>query len=129
MSGRNGDSSDSSQQVSYIPVPSVYLDEVMPWLTDTEWRVLLVVIRQTLGWNKERDWITRSQMAYRTGRSQDAVTRAVEGLVRCGLIAVEDERGAVMESATERRRHSRDRLHYRLLPVTDDSGNSLETRL
>ena len=124
MSGRIGGSGGSGSlgslgsQPSYIPVPSVYLDEVMPWLTDTEWRVLLVVIRQTVGWNKERDWITRSQMAFRTGRSQDAVTRAVDGLVRAGLIVVENEKGVVMSDALERRRRSRDRLHYRIVPVT-----------
>ena len=115
MSGRKG---ASNSQASFVPVPSVYLDEVMPWLTDTEWRVLLVVIRQTIGWNKERDWITRSQLAYKTGRSQDAVTRAVEGLVRAELIVVEDGHGEVMPSPMERQRRSRERLHYRILTVT-----------
>lgn len=46
-------------------VPNVILDEWMPKLKDIELRVLLVVVRQTLGWlenaetgtRKEKDWI------------------------------------------------------------------------
>jgi hypothetical protein len=53
----------------FVPVPAFYLDRAMPVLTDTELRVLLVVIRQTLGWaaggqagnRKERDWISLRQ--------------------------------------------------------------------
>ena len=117
MTGRGG---APSAREPFVPVPSAYLDDVMPWLTDTEWRVLIVVLRQTVGWKKERDWITRSQIAYKTGRSQDAVTRAVEGLVRVGLIAVEDVSGTTLASAGERRRRSRDRLHYRLRQITPE---------
>lgn len=34
----------------WIPFPRVLVDEVMPDLTDTEWRVLTVIVRQTIGW-------------------------------------------------------------------------------
>ncbi|MES2464667.1 MAG: replication protein [Armatimonadota bacterium] len=108
----------SGESAPFVPVPCAYIDEIMPWLTDTEWRVLVVVIRQTRGWKKERDWIARSQLAYRTGRSLDAVSRAVDGLARSGLILIEDGSGNLLRSPAERRRRSRDRLHYRLEPVT-----------
>lgn len=56
------------------PVPVALIDRVMPTLRDTELRVLLVVVRQTLGWQvgkdpylrKERDWLTQSQLMRRT---------------------------------------------------------------
>ncbi len=62
-----------------IPVPNRLVDEVLPTLKDTELRVLLIVLRQTLGWRegsdtrarwryKRRDWISHSQMVRRTGR-------------------------------------------------------------
>ena len=52
-----------------VPVPAVYIDYVMPALSDAEWRVLCIVIRQTLGWvdtkkhssRKLRDWFSLSQ--------------------------------------------------------------------
>ena len=47
------------------PFPSHLLDDAMPLLSDTEWRVLCVVVRQTLGWEdgqggrKREDWLTQ----------------------------------------------------------------------
>ena len=93
----------------------------MPCLRDTELRVLLVVVRQTLGWRngpdpalrKERDWLTQSQLMRRTGRASGAVARAVDALVRAGLIEVSDRTGAPLGTPAERRRHL-GRLYYRL---------------
>lgn len=104
-----------------VPLPAVYIDQIMPALTDAEWRVLCVVIRQTLGWTegegsslrKERDWLSHRQLKARTGKSGDAVSRAVESLVSHGLIVVEREDGRLLRSASERRR-VRHRLYYRL---------------
>ena len=104
-----------------VPVPAVYIDEIMPALTDTEWRVLLVIIRQTLGWidqrnsetRKERDWLTHSQLKLRTGKSGDSISRSVESLVRFGLIVVESEEGAHLSSANARK-CARTRLYYRV---------------
>ena len=101
------------------PVPNGLLDGAMPRLRDTELRVLLVVVRQTLGWQegpssarrKERDWLTQSQLMRRTGRASGAVARAVDALVRAGLIEVSDRTGAPLGTPAERRRHL-GRLYY-----------------
>ena len=103
------------------PVPNVLLDQVMPTLRDTELRVLLVVVRQTRGWQdgphvsqrKERDWLTQSQLMGRTGRGSGAVAQAVDVLVQAGLIEVQDRAGTPLNTAAERRRHL-GRLYYRL---------------
>ena len=103
------------------PVPNDLLDRVMPALRDTELRVLLVVVRQTLGWQarpgsprrKDRDWLTQSQLMRRTGRASGAVSRAVDALVRSGLINVMDRAGTPMRTAGERRRHL-GHLYYQL---------------
>lgn len=84
----------------------------MPTLSDTELRVLLVVLRQTVGWRKERDWLARSQLVVRTGRSAHAVSRAVDDLVRRGLVVVEDVEGYAL-ATTEARRAARSALYYR----------------
>ena len=91
----------------------IRLDRVMPALRDTELRVLLVVVRQTLGWQlspgstqrKDRDWLTQSQLMRRTGRASEAVSRAVDALVRAGLIGVVDRAGMPVRTPAERRRH------------------------
>lgn len=103
------------------PVPNALLDQVMPTLRDTELRVLLVVVRQTRGWQdgpnvsqrKERDWLTQSQLMGRTGRGSGAVAHAVEALVQVGLIEVQDRTGRPLNTPSERRRHL-GRLYYRL---------------
>ena len=108
---------------AWHPIPTWLVDEVMPRLRDTELRVLLVVVRQTLGWQegpgpmqrKERDWLTQSQLMRRTGRASEAVARAVDALVRDGLIEVLDRAGSALGTPAERRRHL-GRLYYRLSP-------------
>lgn len=108
-----------------VPVPTVLIDAVLPTLKDTELRVLLVVVRQTLGWRsdsrsgyKERDWMTHSQLMRRTNRASEAVSRAVDCLVQRGLIIVENAAGAPLKSAEERRR-SLGRLYFRLGEAVD----------
>ncbi|MGC4044872.1 MAG: replication protein [Armatimonas sp.] len=103
----------------YVPIPTFYIDKVMPSLTDAELRVLLIVMRQTLGWaaeeggRKRRDWITQSQFREKTGKSRDSITRAVAALVERGLLAVENRAGKPLYDPKSRR-DNRDRLYYRL---------------
>lgn len=112
---------DMGKAAAWHPIPTWLVDEVMPRLRDTELRVLLVVVRQTLGWQegpdpmhrKERDWLTQSQLMRRTGRASGAVSRAVDALVRAGLIEVLDRAGNALGTPAERRRHL-GRLYYRL---------------
>jgi hypothetical protein len=102
------------------PIPNALLDEVMPTLGDTPWRLLCVVVRQTLGWQadsgrKERDWLSHAQLKARTGRHSAAVCAAIEELVQRGLIKVEDEQGRPLVTPQARRR-ARSRVFYRLHP-------------
>jgi phage replication O-like protein O len=117
----------------FVPVPLAYIDIILPALTDAELRVLLVILRQTLGWRdennvdarKERDWITQSQFQKRTGKSRDALSRAIQGLVEKKLIHVENRAGAALETPQKRRRE-RDRIYYRLDFASLDRVSSLQ---
>ena len=112
-----------SQAGGTTPVPNDLLDRVMPTLRDTELRVLLIVVRQTAGWQagldpaqrKGRDWLTQSQLMRRTGRANGAVSRAVDALVRAGLIRVTDRAGTLLLTPAERRRHL-GHLYYQTVP-------------
>jgi hypothetical protein len=110
------------------PVPNRIIDEVMPYLSDTELRVLMVVVRSTLGWQegtgrKESDWLSHRQLQARTGRSSAVVSRAVDGLVKRGLIRVTNEVGRELRDSHERSR-SRGRLFYRL--TSDSEGVDIQ---
>lgn len=111
----------------------------MPALKDTEWRVLCVIVRQTLGWKvgegrerKRTDWITRRQLKAKTHRHSEAISDAVDGLVCRRLVEVSDAAGHRLLTRHERRRNGR-RLYYRLadavmatLPKTKDPFSEIE---
>jgi phage replication O-like protein O len=98
------------------PFPNQLLDGAMPHLTDTEWRVLCVVVRQTFGWQKRSDWLSHAQLKRRTGRQSAAISRAIDRLVRAGLLTVTDRFGRPL-GTSEMRRRSHDRLVFSL-PLT-----------
>ncbi len=116
-------SKPGTKQSRFVPVPNRIFDELIPALTDTELRVLLIVIRSTLGWrilldtgevqHKYRDWITNSQFSKKTARSSTAVSAAIKSLAARGIIVVENTHGEKLQTASERR-HVHGRLYYRL---------------
>ncbi len=119
-------------------MPNDLLDRVMPTLRDTELRVLLVVVRQTLGWmvgtdparRKDRDWLTQGQLMQRAGRASEAVSHAVDTLVQAGLINVTDRKGIPKKTAEERRRHL-GHLYYQLgsgARAVDNADGSVDNK-
>lgn len=95
------------------PYPNFLLDRVMPRLTDTQWRLLSVIVRQTFGWDggdgtrKKTDWLSHAQLKRKTGRSSAALSLAIATLVRACLIVVQDSRGGELGTpALRRRAHS-----------------------
>ena len=108
------------RQPSTTPVPNVILDIYLKELNSAELKVLLIVIRQTLGWadrrgmfgRKETDWISGSQLRQKTGSSKRAITTAIDLLVRKKIIEILDEWGNVLEYPEERQ--GKTKLFYRL---------------
>ena len=104
----------------FMPFPNWLVDELMPELKDTEWRIVCIIVRQTQGWRdphtgrrKQMDWLTQSQLMRRTGRASEAVSHAIDKLVRSGIIEVVDNLGTVYRNANERRRCTKN-LYFRL---------------
>lgn len=111
---------DGRTPMRTTPFPDLLLDKLMPRLRDVEWRVLCVIVRQTLGWMsggvpKRSDWLSHTQLRRRTGRSSSALSPAIEFLSRNRLIEVEDDAGRQLRRAYDRRKH-RGRLLFRLHP-------------
>src|SRR5438045_3875835 len=101
------------------PVPNALFDIFLKDLQIAELKVLLVIIRQTLGWRdqgskfgrKEIDWIASSQLREKTGCSRRAISSAIQILVSKHLIEVFDEKGVVLYDAIKRK--GKPRLFYR----------------
>jgi len=103
-------------------VPNVILDQWLPRLKDVELRVLLIIIRQTLGWiedyetgrRKEKDWISHYQLREKTGRKDRAISAAVKVLVESHrIIEALDERGNLLDTA-QKRQMVGNKIFYRI---------------
>ena len=102
------------------PVPNELFDVHLPHLKPGELKVLLVVVRQTLGFvkhkgskeRKTRDWISRSQLVQKTGCSKMTVSQSIASLVQKRLIAVVDRSGRPLSRPQDRKGKSR--LYFQL---------------
>lgn len=119
------------------PFPNGLIDEVMPTLRDTEWRLLCVVVRHTLGWRdgsqkgqrKASDWLTHRQLKAQTGRDSEAISKAVDALVKRGIIEVWSDTGKRLTTPHARRRCG-GRLYFRLKPLVPKSEvSTLESEI
>lgn len=105
--------------VPFTGIPNALIDEVMPTLKDTEWRLLCVIARQTIGWvdgngkRKQRDWMSQSQLIAKTGRNSAALSAALDALVRKNLVECQAENGELLEVPEKRRSH-RGRVYFSL---------------
>jgi len=104
------------------PFPNILIDQMMPRLRDTEWRLVSVVTRATLGWvdllsgeRKKRETLSNHQLRRRTGRESAAISEALDNLSKAGIILITDSQGQIMDSRAARRR-AKARLWYGLHP-------------
>lgn len=91
-------------------VPNILFDRYFPLLSESELRVLLVIIRQTYGWvdkktggRKVKDRISHGQFMQKSGLSRRAISKAVNLLVIKHLIKVVDVKGRTVEQAHQRK--------------------------
>ncbi len=102
-------------------IPNVVFDELLPRLKDVELRVLLIVIRQTLGWvedretgrRKEKDWISVHQFEIKTGCKRWAIGKAISSLIQADLIEAYSEDGKLLATPHERQMAGM-KIFYRL---------------
>jgi hypothetical protein len=67
------------------------------------------------GGRKSSDWLTQQQLIKRTGRSSEALSKAIDTLVRQRIIEVQSGSGHLLETASQRRQ-ARGRIQYALHP-------------
>jgi hypothetical protein len=99
-------------------IPNSLLDNHLRILSSSELKIILVILRQTIGFihpkdtmrRKDRDWISQRFFMQRTGLSGRSVSSAIDSLVLKGLILVTNTNGDFMHSIKKRRGTSR--LYY-----------------
>lgn len=113
-------------------VPNILFDELIPILKPSEIIVLLIIIRQTIGWynsktkkRKERDWISYRQFQKKTNLSKKTISSAIKTLVRCNAIRVTNRAGSPLAKSSERK--GKVRIYYTCLLL--DKGKSNHTNV
>jgi len=84
----------------FVPVNNLVLDLVLPRLSSNAVKVLLVIMRATVGWRKTSDRLSYSQIKLKTGIGSNAtVSRALGELRRKGCVLRTDAPGGGFEYA------------------------------
>ena len=116
-------------QENYTPTPNILFDKLLKELSNSELKILLVIIRQTNGWidkkttkRKEKDRITYNQFIKKTGLSRRIISKAINSLSDMGLIKITDNSGEVLNTATERK--GRYFIYYSSLLESDTPLNT-----
>jgi len=81
------DSPKGFERPNHTQTPNTFFDVSLRQITSLpELKVVLAVIRKTLGWQKERDKISMSQIRDLTGLGQQSVQRGIEQALEHGFI-------------------------------------------
>ena len=90
--------------------PNSLVDTHLPNLTESEVKIILVIIRQTNGWvdkrtgsRKTRDWISHGQFIKKTGLSRRVISKSLQSLVEKNLIQITCRNGNLLHKAVDRR--------------------------
>jgi hypothetical protein len=107
------------------------LDTYLSHLTESEIKVLLIVIRQTSGWidkrtgkRKQRDRISGSQFRLKTGLSKRIITKTIKSLILKNLLQITDFKGNVLQQPKERR--GKTYLYYALSKPVHLTASTIE---
>jgi hypothetical protein len=90
-------------------VPNKLFDIHLKTLSVKELKVLLIVVRQTMGWvdsngnRKKRDWMSQRFFANKTGLSPKSVSQGIEMLVSKRLIVATSEDGRELRYPSDRK--------------------------
>lgn len=71
---------------NYTPIPNVVVDDLMLDLSDAAFKIYVLLIRKTKGWDKTRDAISLTQFVRLSGKSRPTVIKCLEELISLGLI-------------------------------------------
>ena len=80
-------------KLNHTQVSNDFIEQHMKKLTGAEVKVFLAICRKTIGWHKDTDAISISQIASLTGLTDKPITSATTKLTERGLILVEKASG------------------------------------
>jgi phage replication O-like protein O len=76
----------SLSRLNFTQVHNEFIDEYMQKISPRATVLFLAISRKTIGWHKESDAISLSQLKEMTGMSKPTVLKGIEELIQAGLI-------------------------------------------
>lgn len=71
---------------NYTQVPNAFMDEHFLQLSLCELRIMIVLMRKILGWHKQADRISISQLSKKTKMSESSVCSTLRSLIKKGFV-------------------------------------------
>ncbi|MBN4046965.1 replication protein [Olleya sp. AH-315-K02] len=79
-------------------VPNEVFDTFLPGLTGAEFKIFMIIIRQTYGWRKKRDRMNYSQFITKTNLSRRVIADSIQSLTKKHLIEITDYHGVKLNT-------------------------------
>lgn len=102
-------------------VPNILFDRYLPLLTESELKILLIIIRQTYGWvdkrtkrRKTKDRISHNQFIQKTGLSRRVISKTLKSLLTKRYINICDQYGQALSESKDRK--GRSHIFYSFQP-------------
>jgi phage replication O-like protein O len=108
----------------WTQIPNEFVDEYMKVLTGSEIQVFLLICRKTIGWHKETDAISQSQMREITGMTAPSIITAIRRLEEKQLILVDRGTGRGHISCYTIALEGEEK-GKKTLPFTDEKGKEI----
>lgn len=109
-------------QTTYFP--NILVDTHLPYLTESEIKIILVIIRQTNGWidkrtglRKTRDRISHGQFMRKTGLCRRVISKTLKSLVQKDLVSITDQYGNLLREPCKRKGVTRMFYSFQSVPV------------
>ncbi len=103
---------------NHTQIPNIIIDRHMAELSHAQFKVLMAICRKTIGWHKQSDYISISQIVELTGVSNKTVVGAIKQLERKGFIVTQKSKHATTLIT----------INYEVTSVTSTQGSVVSTQ-
>lgn len=80
------------ENTCFTMIPNFIFDEYLESLSEGELKILMMILRKTVGFDKKSDEISYSQFIARSGLSRSTISHAIKELTKKGLVEVDRSR-------------------------------------
>ena len=118
-----------AKQQGYTKLYDYVVDHYLPRVSGSELKLLIVIIKQTIGWNKKRDRISHGFFMKKTALARRSVTCGISSLEKKRMIRISDSSGNVLDA---HQRKYRNTIYYELVrpkaEIANPKANNAHTK-